>query len=207
MKEKKATSKAAPQRRPKRVPKPYHHGNLRESLLAAADSVLAERGAQGITLRDVAKAAGVSHAAPYHHFASLNDLLAEVAERAFNTLGDALEQVSAEPDTGERLLKINDTYVACACARPAQFRLMFGPLLTRKADYPKLKAAAERAFGFVLASASAHDPKNGPVLALTGWSLAHGLSNLLIDGALDGLPIPLDNTPGLARQLALRALG
>ena len=59
----------------------------------------------------------------------------------------------------------------------------------------------------MLASANAHDPKNGPVLALTGWSLAHGLSNLLIDGALDGLPIPLDNTPGLARQLALRALG
>lgn len=187
--------------------KPYHHGNLRESLLAAADAVLAERGAQGITLRDVAKAAGVSHAAPYHHFASLNDLLAVVAERAFTTLGDALEQVSAEPDTGERLLKINDTYVACACAQPAQFRLMFGPLLTRKAEYPALKAAAERAFGVVLAAACAHDPKNGPGLALTGWSLAHGLSNLLIDGALDGLPIDLENTPGLARQLALQALG
>ncbi len=186
--------------------KPYHHGNLRESLLAAADAVLAARGAQGITLRDVAKAAGVSHAAPYHHFASLNDLLAAVAERAFTRLGDALELVSAEPDTGERLLKINDTYVACACAQPAQFRLMFGPLLTRKADYPELKAAAERAFGFVLAAANAHDAQNGPVLALTGWSLAHGLSNLLIDGALDDLPISLESTKGLARQLALRAL-
>ncbi len=190
--------------------KPYHHGNLRESLLAAAEAVLAERGAQGITLRDVAKAAGVSHAAPYHHFASLNDLLAVVAERAFTTLGDALEQVSAEPDTGERLLKINDTYVACACAQPAQFRLMFGPLLTRKADYPALKAAAERAFGCVLAAANAHDAKHGPVLALTGWSLAHGLSNLLIDGALEGLPLGQDalaSAPRLARQLALRALG
>ena len=200
-------AKAATRRAPKLAPKPYHHGNLRETLLEAADTVLAEHGAQGITLRDVAKAAGVSHAAPYHHFASLNELLAVVAERAFITLGDALERASAEPNTGERLLKINDTYVACARAQPAQFRLMFGPLLACKAEYPTLKAAAERAFGFVLAAACAHDPKNGPVLALTGWSLAHGLSNLIIDGALEDLPVKVENPEVLARQLALRALG
>jgi AcrR family transcriptional regulator len=187
--------------------KPYHHGNLRETLLCAADTVLAERGAQGLTLRDVAKAAGVSHAAPYHHFASLNDLLAAVAERAFGALAQALEQAAAEPDTAERMLKINDAYVACALARPAQFRLMFGPLLARKHDYPDFKAAAEHAFGVVLAAACAHDPQRGPELALTGWSLAHGLSNLLIDGALEGLPIPVGSTKGLARQLALRGLG
>lgn len=194
-------------RPPKPPPKPYHHGNLRETLLAAADAVLAERGAQGLTLRDVAKAAGVSHAAPYHHFASLNDLLAAVAERAFGLLAQALEQAATEPDTAERMLKINDAYVACAVARPAQFRLMFGPLLARKHDYPEFKVAAERAFGVVLAAACAYDPKHGPELALTGWSLAHGLSNLLIDGALEGLPIPVAPSKGLARQLAVRALG
>ena len=194
-------------RTPKPPPKPYHHGNLRETLLAAADTVLAERGAQGLTLRDVAKAAGVSHAAPYHHFASLNDLLAAVAERAFGVLAHALEQAAAEPNTAERMLKINDAYVACALARPAQFRLMFGPLLARKQDYPEFKVAAERAFGVVLAAACAHDPKRGPELALTGWSLAHGLSNLLIDGALEGLPISVPPSKGLARQLAVRALG
>jgi AcrR family transcriptional regulator len=187
--------------------KPYHHGNLRETLLAAADTVLTERGALGLTLRDVAKAAGVSHAAPYHHFTSLNDLLAAVAERAFGLLALALEQAAMEPDTAERLLKINNAYVACALARPAQFRLMFGPLLARKHDYPDFKAAAERAFGVVLAAACAHDPKRGPELALTGWSLAHGLSNLLIDGALEGLPIPVGPSEELARQLALRGLG
>jgi len=205
--EAKNSGKDAPKRPAKAQPKPYHHGNLRESLLEAADTVLAERGVHGITLRDVAKAAGVSHAAPYHHFSSLNGLLAAVAERAFVRLGSALELASAEPDTGERLLKINDAYVACACARPEQFRLMFGPLLTRKAEYPALQAAADRAFGFLLAAACAHDPEQGPVLALTGWSLAHGLSNLLIDGALDGLPIPLGKPQDLARQLALQALG
>jgi len=191
----------------KAAPKPYHHGNLRESLLAAADAVLTEQGALGITLRDVAKAAGVSHAAPYHHFASLNDLLAAVAERAFITLGDAVEQASDVKDTRERLLRISEAYVGCARARPAQFRLMFGPLLTHKNEYPGLKAAAERAFGFVLAAACAHDPQRGPELALTGWSLAHGLSNLMIDGAFDNLPMKVDNPDGLARQLALRAMG
>ena len=205
--EAKISAKTPTKRRAKAQPKPYHHGNLRESLLEAADVVLAGRGVHGITLRDVAKAAGVSHAAPYHHFSSLNDLLAAVAQQAFVTLGNALERASGEPDTGERLLKINDAYVACACARPEQFRLMFGPLLTRKAEYPALKAAADRAFGFLLAAACAHDPVQGPVLALTGWSLAHGLSNLMIDGALEGLPIPLGKPQGLARQLALRALG
>ncbi|OYU44557.1 MAG: TetR family transcriptional regulator [Burkholderiales bacterium PBB4] len=201
------SEKPATRRVQKPAPKPYHHGNLRETLLAAAQAVLADRGALGLTLRDVAKAAGVSHAAPYHHFASLNDLLAVVAERAFITLGDALEKASAEPDTGERLLKINGTYVACARTQPAQFRLMFGPLLQRKAEHPALKAAAERAFGFVLAAACEHDPKNGPVLALTGWSLAHGLSNLLIDGALEDLPVKVETPEALARQVALRALG
>ena len=188
-------------------PKPYHHGNLRETLLTAANSVLAERGAQGITLREVAKAAGVSHAAPYHHFASLNDLLAAVAELAFTRLGDSLELAAQEPNARERLLKINDAYVACACAQPAQFRLMFGPFLKHKAHYPALKTAADRAFGYVLSASCAVDPKNGPILALTGWSLAHGLSNLLIDGALNDLQVPLGNQHDLPRQLALRALG
>jgi len=200
-------AKKAAKAAPKKVPKPYHHGNLRESLLNATRTLLAERGAQGITLRDVAKAAGVSHAAPYHHFASLNALLAEVVQASFTALGDALERASAEPDTRERLLRITEAYVAHARAQPAQFRLMFGPLLAQSADYPALQTAARRAFGYVLAAASAHDPQNGPELALTGWSLSHGLSNLLIDGALDTLSLPLGDTAALARQLVQRALG
>lgn len=207
----KTPSKTAAKRRtpsvPKALPKPYHHGNLRESLLAAARALLAEKGPQGITLRDVAKAAGVSHAAPYHHFASLDALLAAVAEASFTQLGDALEMASAEPDTRERLLRITEVYVAHARAQPAQFRLMFGPLLAQSAQYPALQAAARRAFAFVLAAANAHDPAHGPALALTGWSLSHGLSNLVIDGAVDTLALPLGDTDTLARQLALRALG
>jgi AcrR family transcriptional regulator len=188
-------------------PKTYHHGNLRESLLLAAEATLAERGLHGTTLRDVAKVAGVSHAAPYHHFVSLNALLAAVAERGFVALGDAIAQASSVPDTHERLLQIGQAYVRCALAQPARFRLMFAPQLAEAQSYPALQAASHRAFGLLLAAACAHDGANGPELALCGWSLSHGLSNLLIDGAFNQIPIAIEDTDVLVRQLTLRALG
>jgi AcrR family transcriptional regulator len=197
----------SPAAKRKSPPKSYHHGNLRETLLLAAEASLAERGVQGTTLRDVAKAAGVSHAAPYHHFASLNDLLAAVAERGFVALGDAMEVTTATPDTRERLLQIAQAYVGCARDQPARFRLMFAPQLNQAGQYPELKAASHRAFGFLMAASCAHDPVNGPELALCGWSLSHGLSNLLIDGAFDAIPNPVADTEALVRQLAARALG
>lgn len=198
---------STPRKTAKPAPKSYHHGNLRETLLQAAETALAERGVQGTTLRDVAKAAGVSHAAPYHHFASLNDLLAAVAERGFVALGDAMERATATPDTRERLLQIAQAYVGCARAHPARFRLMFAPQLNQVERYPALQTASHRAFGFLMAAACAHDAVKGPELALCGWSLSHGLSNLLIDGAFDSLPTPVADTDTLVRQLALRALG
>lgn len=187
--------------------RPYHHGNLRASLLDAADAVLAERGVQGLTLREVARAAGVSHAAPYHHFASLNQLLAALAERGFDVLGQAMEAAVAVPDTRERLLRVSQAYVDCARAHPERFRLMFGPLLADENAHPELKATARRAFGYVLAAALAHDKQRGASLALAGWSLAHGLSHLLIDGAFDGLPMKAQNPATLARQLSELMLG
>jgi AcrR family transcriptional regulator len=203
------TSKRArtPARGEKAQARPYHHGNLRASLLEAADAVLAERGAQGLTLRDVARAAGVSHGAPYHHFASLNELLAAVAERGFVILGDAMAQAVAVPDTRERLLRVAQAYVDCARAHPERFRLMFGPMLAGKDEHPALKDAAQRAFSFVLAAANAHDKKHGASLALAGWSLAHGLSHLMIDGAFEGLPMKKQNPDTLARQLSERMFG
>ncbi len=205
----KLTSKPnrTPARGEKKQAQHYHHGNLRAGLLEAADAVLAERGAHGLTLRDVARAAGVSHGAPYHHYASRNELLAAVAERGFMTLGDAMAQAVAVPDTRERLLRVSQAYVDCARAHPERFRLMFGPLLASKDEHPALKDAAQRAFGFVLAAANAHDKKHGASLALAGWSLAHGLSHLMIDGAFEGLPMKQQNPDTLARKLSERMFG
>ena len=183
-------------------PKPYHHGNLRESLLAAADELLSVRGVQGLTLREVARQAGVSHAAPYHHFASLDELLAAVAGLSFARLGADLAVAASNPDPRSALLDVNDAYVRHARRYPAQFRLMFGPMLARKADFPEFAQAARAAFERVLAVAERFAPGDGARVALAGWSLAHGFSHLAIDSALDDLPIPVPIDASLARGLA-----
>jgi len=189
--------------------KPYHHGNLRDSLLDAADALLAQDGAQALTLREVAKAAGVSHAAPYHHFASREQLLAAVAARAFTGLAAAMAAADSDRTRaqGERLVDICEVYVEFARARPAQFRLMFGPMLAQKSRYPDLKQAAEGAFHVLVTAATAFDAARGPELALTGWSLAHGLANLAIDQAFTDLPVAVPEPSVLARAMAARMLG
>jgi AcrR family transcriptional regulator len=200
---------------PAPAPRAYHHGHLRESLLDAADAWLATHDAAALTLREIAKAAGVSHAAPYHHFPSLEHLRAAVAERAFIRLADAMAGAAASTRTpATRLLAICDAYVDTARAHPAQFRLMFGPLLAAKAAHPGLQAAAARAFQVLAEAALAHDPKGGVELALTGWSLAHGAAHLLIDGAMADLPLPagaaapraLADPRRLVRRMAERLL-
>ena len=185
-------------RRPQ--PRPYHHGDLRAALLQAAARWLDERGAETLTLRELARAAGVSHAAPYHHFASRDELLAGVAEHAFDRLGDALAAVADDPDAARALLDIGQAYVREALAHPAQFRLMFGPMLARKADHPGLQRAAERAFTVLLQAATRHAPERALELALAGWSLSHGAANLAIDGAFTGLPLPAAQARQLARM-------
>lgn len=193
-----------PPRSKKRAPlvKPYHHGHLRDSLLEGAERILAAKGIDSLTLREVAKSAGVSHAAPYHHFASLEELLAAVAQRGFIKLTAAMQRAAEDPQPRARLLAICEAYVMFAHARPAQFRLMFGPLLARKKRYAGFQEAADQCFAVLLDAATGFDPGDGALLALTGWSLAHGLANLAIDHAFDGLPFPLPDAAGLARQMA-----
>jgi len=191
---------APPSARPRKraAPRPYHHGDLRAALLAAAAGWLDEQGAETLTLRELARAAGVSHAAPYHHFAGREELLAGVAERAFERLAGALGDAARVPDAAHALLAIGEAYVREALAHPAQFRLMFGPLLARKAEHPGLQRAAERAFLVLLEAATRFAPERGLELALAGWSLSHGAANLAIDGAFGGLPL----APAQQRRLA-----
>ena len=179
-------------------PRPYHHGDLPAALLDAAARWLDEQGAGTLTLRELARAAGVSHAAPYHHFANRDALMAGVAEHAFDRLGDALAAAADAANPAHALLDIGEAYVREALAHPAQFRLMFGPTLARKAEHPELRHASERAFTVLLNAATRHAPERGLELALAGWSLSHGAANLAIDGAFCGLPV----APAQARRLA-----
>ncbi len=191
-----------PARKKTPEPRPYHHGNLRESLVEAAEQLLERHGLEGVTLREVARLAGVSHAAPYHHFAGLDPLLAAVAERSFTQLGEAIAAAARAAKPRDALLGICEAYVAHACAHPAQFRLMFGPMLARKSEFPAFAEAARAAFNQVLEVAEALVPGEGAAMALSGWSLAHGFAHLAIDRALEDLPVPVTADAATARRLA-----
>ena len=178
----------------------YHHGNLQAALLQAARALLAEAGAEELSLRKVAKAAGVSATAPYSHFRDKQALLAELATEGFDELADTMEQM-AEPageDTRQRLVGLAQGYVAFATANPALFQLMFGPAVSGLLDFPALVAAGTRAYQLMENTVSEHlkaqaaPAEQIPVAAAAAWSMVHGLSTLLKDGRLEagrqGLP-------------------
>ena len=123
----------------------YHHGNLHEALLEAARALLAESGVEGLSLRKVAKAAGVSATAPYSHFRDKQALLAELAAEGFDELADSMESqaASAGDDTRQRLAGLARGYVAFATQNPALFQLMFGPAVSGLLDFPALVASPQ----------------------------------------------------------------
>src|SRR5215468_3737703 len=107
--------------------KPYHHGELREALVTAGRKLLEEKGLRGFTLRECARRAEVSHAAPAHHFRSIDDLLAEIATRGYHELTAAMaaEARRAKPEAPARLVAQGVGYMAFAAAHPILFQLMF----------------------------------------------------------------------------------
>ncbi|MCW8086812.1 TetR/AcrR family transcriptional regulator [Sabulicella glaciei] len=150
--------------------KPYHHGDLRAALLDAADSLLDAGGDGAVSLREAARIAGVSPTAAYRHFADKEALLAALAARHFAQFGAALGAAGLDAQ--------GIAYVRFALARPGRFRLMFGPLLSRAKAHPELLAASQAAFDALTRIAG------GREAAIRAWALVHGLSHLLLDGAL-----------------------
>lgn len=169
--------------------RPYHHGDLREALLAAAESVLRERGVEGFSLREAARRAGVSPGAPAHHFKDVRGLFTAVATRAFEDLARALAAAdsSGPADPKSRLIRQGRAYVAFARARPESFDLMWRCALLDARD-PALSEAGARAIG-LLAAATGAPPQDPATVA--PWALVHGFARLAGDGAFDS------DAPGL----------
>lgn len=169
----------------------YHHGDLRRALLEAGERLVAKQGAARASLRSIAREAGVSSAAPYHHFADRESLLAEVAASGFRSLGRAMETAAtahrADPPL-DRLRAAGVAYVGFAAENPHLYRLMFGGLLSDRSRFPGLQAAAEATFGVLLRFLGPRDVGGGagtlPAAALAAWSTVHGLAFLLIEGML-----------------------
>ena len=182
------TVSRAPRRRPANAPVA---ASLGEELVKAAATLVAERGPQGFSLREVARRARVSEAAPYWHFASKEALLAAVAEEGFIALAALMAEVCERVrDPHRRLQELGVAYIRFALERPSHLRVMFGPEIRDKSAHPTLKAAGDRAFG-LLVGAIADGQRAGRVqrgnaeeLAIAAWALVHGLSALIIDGQL-----------------------
>lgn len=168
--------------------KPYHHGDLREALLKASLALLHEPGGSELTLREVARRAGVSHTAPYRHFRDKADLLAAVAEDGFDRLRAGISAAAAKAQRPiERLQNAGIAYIEFAQEHPEHFSVMFGTDL--RSDHPSAKAAADRCFGELLAlvagctdDSRAAQPQR--TLALIAWSEVHGIADLSLRGQL-----------------------
>jgi AcrR family transcriptional regulator len=188
-----AVERSAGRRRKSSGETPYHHGDLHEALLKAAVQVLERDGLPGLTLRAVAREAGVSHAAPTHHFGDLTGLLSELAAIGFRRFGAAM--IAARESETHPLLKglaNAKAYVAYAQASPGMFSLMFR---TERLDMsrPSLHEAASASFEGLASAVGAgrNDKLAGKGLTLDqaamiarAWSLVHGFTTLLLDGRL-----------------------
>jgi AcrR family transcriptional regulator len=170
--------------------RPYHHGELREALVAAGRRLLEERGLRGFTLRECARRAEVSHAAPAHHFASIDDLLAEIATRGYHELIAAMEteaRRASRPEPTARLVAQGVGYMAFAAANPALFQLMFNREASRF-ETPGLADAAKQAYHVHLAAVEAVIPKATPEvrkrLADFAWATVHGFITLVLEGQI-----------------------
>jgi AcrR family transcriptional regulator len=171
----------------------YHHGALHEALLKAAEKVLERDGLPGLTLRAVAREAGVSHAAPTHHFGDLTGLVSELAAIGFRQFNAAMAAADASgPSPLDKAMARAKAYVAYARTHPGMYGLMFR---TERLDMtrPSLHEAASASFAGLAGSigASRHEQISAEALSLDqaaaiarAWSLVHGFTMLLLDGRL-----------------------
>ena len=189
----------------------YHHGHLRQALLEAALELASERGVGGFSMREVSRRAGVSHNAPYHHFADKGKMMEDLAAESFRAITGFLREVQEKPDgPDERLVALCVAYVRFAIENPTRFRFMFQPEVRQTtSNYPfglagfydgvpddqgkqvegspKDRAMMEAYDILVDAVVECQkvglSPAGDPaLLALTAWSTVHGLSVLLLDG-------------------------
>ncbi len=154
------------------------------ALFAAALDLLAEDGADALSLRQVARRAGVSAMAPYRHYADKEALLAALATHGFQGLHEVLQRADQQAAPGRALVDQAVAYVRFALSHPALFRLISSP--KRPAAHPDLVAAADATYGVLSGriAAEAADGRDRDARAVGCWALAHGLAALFLDGQI-----------------------
>lgn len=169
----------------------YHHGDLRRTLLDASAALLEAEGLGALSLREVARKAGVSHNAPYYHFKDCGSLLAALAEEGFAQLARQMAEArQAAPNPRARVEACGLAYVRFAVGSPARFKMMFRPELAAPSEEAAVARSSTPALdtlmgAIVEAQAAGLAPAGDPrPLVLTCWSAVHGLASLWLDGPL-----------------------
>lgn len=172
--------------------KSYHHGNLRRALVEAALPLLAKNGVASLSLRETAKAAGVSHAAPYRHFRDKDALLEAIAAAGYARLMQACQQAERRfpDDPRKQLVEAGMAYLLLSVENPEIIRLMFGGVFALDSCGDELKQAALNAFQSLRQivqngqKAGIYRKAETMDLTLASWSMVHGLSMLIVSGPL-----------------------
>jgi len=166
--------------KPKAASAAYHHGDLAPALRQAARELLEEDGLEALSLRSVARRAGVSHAAPYRHFPSREALLADIAREGFRQLRADIAQAAQAPgQEDDRIAHIGGAYMRFAARQGALLRLMFGRELPNRSDFSDLEQEAD-AIGAEIGTAL-----GDPALGLAVWAAVHGLAMLVLENIID----------------------
>jgi AcrR family transcriptional regulator len=181
-------------------PPSYHHGDLRDALIRAARRILEKDGLADLSLRQVARAVGVSPAAPYHHFADKQALLDAVATQGFAALrSEMLTRMAKETDPVARLDASGVGYVVFAVENPALFRLMFGG--------EELSANGKKAYGVLQAAVADTSRPEGianPLVCLRLWALVHGIAKLIVEHCIKPSDYGVSSSEALATSLLRR---
>jgi AcrR family transcriptional regulator len=162
----------------------YHHGELRSALIEAALEILGSGGMDALSLRILARATGVTQAAPYSHFRDKDDLLAAVAETGFQRLAlQMAEEATGQQDVRERIEKLMGAYVRFAVNNKPLFELMFSRELSVMKNYPTLAMTAGKSYSLISAALAQRGvaADNTKFLTVAIWSLCHGLTTLVVD--------------------------
>jgi AcrR family transcriptional regulator len=172
--------------------RPYHHGDLRRAIIDASLALIGEGGLSALSLREAARRAKVSPAAPFHHFPTRRDLLVAIAEEGFALLAASMEEAmrAVGDDPAAQLEASGLGYVRFALAHPAHFRVMFVAELRGSSPDEQRPDIGARAFEILVSQVEKLQAlglaPSGPStpLVITAWSAVHGLATLLLDGPL-----------------------
>jgi AcrR family transcriptional regulator len=170
----------------------YHHGDLKNALIEAGVEILSREGIKGLSLRRVAKSAGVSHAAPYAHFPDKKALIAAISTEGYRQLYEDLHRAAQQydGDPARQLVEVSWCYVQFALRDPAHFKITFSGIVEKEKEYPDFVAVSKKNLALVIEivercqQAGILNAGPADLLAVSVWGMIHGFVSLLLENQI-----------------------